>query len=131
MSINTLLSPKHCKIRQLSISSLNMDGMDLTDYVSNYFPHLFWGDVVSVGSGSSRLPARQVAKLQFKIMFTQIRRRCAHAFSFSNNCSAFRGGAPFWDCRLRSLSPRSESEMVLYQSFPVGRTRRRLEATLF
>ena len=40
MSINTLLSPKHCKIRQLSISSLNMDGMDLTDYVSNYFPLL-------------------------------------------------------------------------------------------
>ena len=40
----------------------------------------FFLDEVSVGSGSSRLPARQVAKLQFKIMFTQIRRHCAHAF---------------------------------------------------
>ena len=41
---------------------------------------IFFLDEVSVGSGSSRLPARQVAKLQFKIMFTQVRRRCAHAF---------------------------------------------------
>ena len=35
-----------------------------------------------------------VAKLQSnKIMFTQIRRRCAHAFYFSNNCSAFEEGS--------------------------------------